>query len=124
MGKANTGGRSPRTHGASANTSPANGQAFLAIKPLRLLAVDHHAFTPQQDVKAPIAEPATLVRKFAQALPQGAIIAPPGTITHALAIGIKDTARPPLAHPMVLHQSKRTASRVLRHSGSALMDLR
>ena len=47
-----------------------------------------------------IAEPATLVGQFAQLLAQTGIIVPCGTVTHALAIGIDDTARPPFAHPV------------------------
>src|SRR3546814_5122132 len=43
----------------------------------------------------------TLFRsQLAQLLTQTGIIVPRGTVTHALAIGIDDTARPPLAHPV------------------------
>ena len=47
-----------------------------------------------------VAEPPTLVGQLAQLLSQTGIIVPRGTVTHALAIGIDDTARPPLAHPV------------------------
>jgi hypothetical protein len=51
-------------------------------------------------VKTAIAEPATLVGQLAQLLSQRGIVTPRGTVTHALAIGINDLARPPLAHPV------------------------
>ncbi len=47
-----------------------------------------------------IAEPATLVGQLAQLLTQPGIIVPRGTVTHALAFGTDDTARPPLTHPV------------------------
>src|SRR3546814_10333099 len=43
----------------------------------------------------------TLFRsQLAQLLTQTGIIVPRGTVTHALAIGIDDTTRPPFAHPV------------------------
>ena len=47
-----------------------------------------------------IAEPATLVGQLAQSLSQSGIVGPRRAVTHALAIDIDDTARPPLAHPV------------------------
>lgn len=46
--------------------------------------------------------PATLVGQLAQLLAKCGIIVPRGTVAHALAIGIDDTARPPFAHPMAV----------------------
>ena len=87
-------------HGSPAAAPPPDCQSFLLIEPLGLLAVDHHALPAQQDMQTAIAEPATLVGQLAQLLTQASIIVPGGTVTHALAIGIDDTARPPLAHPV------------------------
>ena len=94
-----------RSRRSGANSPPAaapspNRQALLTKNTLGLLAVDHHALPAQQDVQASIAEPATLVGKRAQPLAKRGIVVPRGTVTHALAIGIDNTARPPLAHPM------------------------
>ncbi len=58
------------------------------------------AFPGQQDAQTAIPEPAALVGQLAQLLAQGGIIVPCGTVTHALAIGIDDTTRPPFAHPV------------------------
>lgn len=45
--------------------------------------------------KVALAEPAPLVGKLAQFLAKRTIIVPFGTVMHALAIDIDDTARPP-----------------------------
>src|SRR5690606_29656533 len=87
-----------RQHAAAA--SPSDRQSLLAIEPLGFLPVDHHALPAQQDVQTTIAEPPPLVRQLAQLLAKRGIIVPRRTITHALAIGIDDTAHPPLAHPV------------------------
>lgn len=47
-----------------------------------------------------IAETAPLVGQIAQLLAQGSVIVLVGTVAHALAISIDDTARPPFAHPV------------------------
>jgi hypothetical protein len=52
----------PRTDGTTAVPSSSDRQLLLAVKPLGLLAVDHHALAPQQDVQPAIAEPAALLR--------------------------------------------------------------
>src|SRR5690606_18045096 len=92
--------RCPRAHSAPAAASSPDRQPFLTIEPLGLLAVDHNALPAQQDMQTAIAEPATLVGQLAQLLAQTSIIVPGGTVTHALTIGIDDTARPPFAHPV------------------------
>src|SRR5690606_32573654 len=83
-----------------AAASAPDRQPFLLVETLGLLAVDHHALPAQQDMETAIAEPPTLGGQLAQLLTKRGIIVPGGTVTHALAIGIDDTARPPLAHPM------------------------
>src|SRR5690606_34314919 len=90
----------PRANSPPAAASPSDRQPFLAIEPLGLLAVDHHPLPAQQDMQTAIAEPAALVGQLAQLLAKRSVIVPRGTVTHALAIGIDDTARPPLAHPV------------------------
>src|SRR5690606_41331344 len=90
----------PRADCAPAAASTPHRQAFLLVEPLGLLAVDHHPLPAQQDMQTAIAEPATLVGQLPQLLSQTGIIVPGGTVTHALAIGIDDTARPPFAHPV------------------------
>ncbi len=93
-------GRRSRADNASAAASPPHCQAFLLVEPLGLLAVDHHALPAQQNVQTVIAEPAPLVvGQIAQLVTQRSVIVPNGTIAHALAIAINDTARPSLAHP-------------------------
>jgi hypothetical protein len=51
-------------------------------------------------MQAAITEPPTLVGQLAQLLTELGIIVLRGTVTHALAIGIYDSARPPFAHPV------------------------
>ena len=51
-------------------------------------------------MQTPIAEPAALFNQLAQLLAKLSVIVPRGTATHALVIGIDDTARLPFAHPM------------------------
>lgn len=51
-------------------------------------------------MQTPIAEPPSRVGQRAQLLAKRSVIVPRGTVTHALAISIDDTARPPCAHPM------------------------
>src|SRR5690606_13780928 len=80
--------------------SSSDPEPFLLVDTLGLLAVDHHALPAKQDVQTAIAEPATLVGQLAQLLTQTGIIVPRGTVTHALAIGVDDTTRPPFAHPV------------------------
>lgn len=64
---------------------------------LGLLAVDHHALPPQQDVQPAIAETAALLGQLAQLRPKLGIIIPLRPVAHALPIGADNTARPPLA---------------------------
>lgn len=91
--------RCPGPDSTLAAAPPPNRQTFLTIQPLSLLAVDHHALRAQPDMQAAVAEPASLVGHSAQLLAQGIVIIPNGTVAHALAIGIDDAARPPLAYP-------------------------
>ncbi|KZX53883.1 hypothetical protein A3711_02785 [Erythrobacter sp. HI00D59] len=67
-----------------------------------LLTVDQHAISAQQDVLTAITEPPPLVGQLAQLLAKLGVIVPRGTVTHALMIGIDDTACPPLAHPLAV----------------------
>jgi hypothetical protein len=78
--------------------APAHCKPFLTVKPLRLLAVQRPALAAQQDMQAPIAEPPTLVRQFAQPRPQSGIVRTPGSIAHGAPVRRNDGARPPLAH--------------------------
>src|SRR5690606_7905479 len=87
-------------HGLPAAAPPPDRQAVLLVATLGLLAVDHHALPAQQDMQTPIAEPAPPGSQLAQLLSQFGIVGPRRAVAHALAIGIDDTARPPLAHPV------------------------
>jgi hypothetical protein len=81
--------------------APADHQAFLMINTLGLLVINHHAFPLQQHMDTPLGEASPVVVKLPQ--PQGKRGAefPRGTVAHALAIRINETARPPLAHPIM-----------------------
>jgi hypothetical protein len=69
--------RRSRTNGATAvPSSSSDRQLLLAVEPLGLLAVDHHALPSQQDVQPTIAEPAALLRQLAQLRPKIGIIIP------------------------------------------------
>jgi hypothetical protein len=57
----------PRSHCTLAATTLANGQTFLSIEALRLLPVHDMAFTAQEHVQTPIAEPPLLGSELAQA---------------------------------------------------------
>ena len=77
----------------------AHGQPLPRVEPLRLLAVDPHAFAQQQDVQPPIAEAPALPGQLAQPPAQRGIVAAPRPIPDAGPIRTDDAARPPLAHP-------------------------
>src|SRR5512139_2024560 len=68
--------RCPRADGAPSSLPATHRQPFLAIQPLRLLAVDGDTVPAKQDMQAAITEPPTLLRQLAQARPQVAIIRP------------------------------------------------
>ena len=91
--------RRPRTNSATTVPSSSDRQLLLAVEPLGLLAVDHHALPPQQDMQPAIAEPAALLRQLAQLRPKIGVIIPLRPVAHALPISADDTTRPPLAHP-------------------------
>ena len=59
--------RCSRANGTLATTTLANCQTFFSIEALRLLAVHDMAFTAQEHVQTPIAEPPLLGSQFAQA---------------------------------------------------------
>ena len=59
--------RCSRANGTLATTTLANCQTFLSIEALRLLPVHDMAFTAQEHVQTPIAEPPLLGSQFAQA---------------------------------------------------------
>src|ERR1700712_2366936 len=91
--------RSPCTDGTAPVPPASDRQLLFAIKPLRLLPVDHHALPPQQDMQPAIAEPPALLRELAQLRPKIGIIIPLRSVAHALPISADNTTRPPLAHP-------------------------
>ena len=96
--------RDCRQRCASADRTPsrlalAHGQPLLRVEPLRLLAVDPHAFAQQQDVQPPIAKAPTLPGQLAQPSAQRGIVAAPRPMPDAGPIRTNDAARPPLAHP-------------------------
>ena len=83
---------------AFAPFAPPYGQAFLAAQPLRLLAVDRQPLAPQKDVQSAIAEPAALMRQFAQPLPQCAVVIPSRAVANDRPICPDNLTRPPLAN--------------------------
>ena len=99
VGQRQNWGWSPCANGATAITPTPNRQLLFPVEPLGLLAVDHDALPPQQDMQATIAEPAPLLRQLTQLRSNLGIIIPLRPVAHALPISADHTTRPPLAHP-------------------------
>ncbi len=92
----------------------AHAEPFLAIQPEQLLVVQPQAFSPQQNMQPPIAEPTTLRRQAAHPFPDRAIIASPASIPHHSPVHAQHIARPPVAH---LKQSLKVSHRFPPGSG-------
>src|SRR5690606_9581839 len=86
--------RSNRTFATFAAT---HRQAFFAVKPLCLLAVDRDAVSAQQNVQPAIAKPTPLMRQFTKLLAKLRIITAARAIAYARAISRNHPARPPFA---------------------------
>lgn len=66
-------------------------QPFLQIQSLGLLPVDHDLLPPQQNMKAAIAEPPSLVGGLVQLFAERSLIASRETVALTLTIGINNT---------------------------------
>jgi hypothetical protein len=90
--------RRPHARRPFAALALAHGQPLLAVKPLRLLSVHGMALGAQENMQPAIAKPALLGRQLPQPAAQGVVSRPARSITHGLAIGLDQAARPALAH--------------------------
>ena len=62
--------RHPDAHGLAAGAALANGKPFLPIEPMDAVDPRPLSLPPEQDEQPAIAEPPTLIGKFAQPCPQ------------------------------------------------------
>ena len=76
----------------------ADGQALLAVKPLRLLSIQNVALGAKKNVQPAITKLALLGRQLPQAAAQGVVSRSTRSIAYGLAIGLYQAARPALAH--------------------------
>ena len=90
--------RRPRARRSLAALALADSETLLAVKPLRLLAIQTIALGAQKDVQPAITEPALLGRQLPQAAAQGVVPRSTRSIADGLAIGLDQAARPALAH--------------------------
>src|SRR5271168_4600011 len=89
--------RRPHARRPLAALALADGQALLAVKPLRLLSIQNVALGAQKNVQPAITEPALLGRQLPQAAAQGVVSRSTRSIADGLAIGLDQAARPALA---------------------------
>lgn len=99
--------RGPRAIRLLPPTSAANRQSFFPVKTVGLLAVQHLALAPQQNMQTSVAETAPLPGQLPQALPQPCIARAERAVAYRRPVGPNHSARPPLAHLVALHQIRR-----------------
>jgi hypothetical protein len=90
--------RRPHARRPLASPALADGQALLALKPLRLLSIQNVALGAQNNVQPSITEPALLGSQFPQAAAQGVVSRSTRSVADGPAIGLYQAARPALAH--------------------------
>src|SRR5271168_3564085 len=85
--------RRPHTRRPLAAIALADGQALLAVKPLRLLSIQNVAFGAQKNVQPAITEPALLGSQLPQAAAQGVVSRSTRSVADGRSASIRRHAR-------------------------------